>query len=157
MDPTEIYFILLVTGIFLFISEVIVPGGAMGTVGFIVLLIASIMGFYAYGPIGGFISLIAIVTISILSLVIWLRVLPRTFIGRALTLERDGRDFKALDSDLSLLEKTGETITDLRPAGIIKVDNKRFDVVSESGWIESGHEVKIIKVEGARIVVRKVS
>ena len=46
-------------------------------------------------------------------------------------------------------------MTPLRPAGTIRVDHERIDVVSDGSYIDKGKHVEIIKVEGSRIVVRE--
>ncbi len=50
----------------------------------------------------------------------------------------------------------GVTITDLRPAGAIKIDGERLDVVSEVGFVAKGTRVRIIRSESYRHVVEPV-
>ena len=57
---------------------------------------------------------------------------------------------------LELIGRVGITVTPLRPSGTVKVDDERLDVVAEGGFIEKDIDVKVIKVEGSRIVVREV-
>jgi membrane-bound serine protease (ClpP class) len=52
--------------------------------------------------------------------------------------------------------KEGEAATDLRPAGTVVVDGKRLDVVTAGELIARGSKVKVVKVEGNRVVVRAV-
>ncbi len=47
-------------------------------------------------------------------------------------------------------------MTDLRPAGIITLDNERIDAVSDGAFILRNKEVKILEVEGSRVVVREI-
>jgi len=47
--------------------------------------------------------------------------------------------------------------TVLRPSGIVNFDGIKLDVVSEGEFIQPGSKVKIIKVEGRRIVVKKIA
>jgi membrane-bound serine protease (ClpP class) len=54
-----------------------------------------------------------------------------------------------------LLNKRGVTHTPLRPAGIIEIEDKRFDVVTEGEFIENNKQVKVIKIEGVKIVVKE--
>jgi membrane-bound ClpP family serine protease len=44
----------------------------------------------------------------------------------------------------------------LRPSGTASINGRRVDVVTEGGLIERGTAVKVVAVEGARIVVREV-
>lgn len=55
-----------------------------------------------------------------------------------------------------LLGKKAIAVTALRPAGTIVWHEERIDAVSEGLFIEKGKHVKIIKVEGSRIVVREI-
>lgn len=56
-----------------------------------------------------------------------------------------------------LIGKTGETITDLRPAGTILIDGKRTDVVSRGEYIQKGTSVIVVAADSNRIVVGKAS
>ncbi len=55
------------------------------------------------------------------------------------------------------LGKTGEAITDLRPAGTARIDGKRVDVVSRGEYINKGSLIRVTAVEGNRVVVREIS
>ncbi len=50
----------------------------------------------------------------------------------------------------------GPALTQLRPSGVALINGQRVDVVTEGGLIERGAAVKVVTVEGARIVVREV-
>lgn len=54
-----------------------------------------------------------------------------------------------------LLGRIGKTLTPLRPAGTLLLDDERLDVVSEGNYIATNKDVEIIKIEGSRIVVRE--
>jgi membrane-bound serine protease (ClpP class) len=44
----------------------------------------------------------------------------------------------------------------LRPAGIAVIEDKRVDVVSEGGYIEKGTWVKVLAIDGPRIMVARI-
>ncbi|MHB8172800.1 MAG: NfeD family protein [Thermincolia bacterium] len=54
------------------------------------------------------------------------------------------------------LGQEGVTITPLRPAGTADFQGRRLDVVTEGGFIKDGVTVKVLLVEGTRVVVREV-
>ncbi|MDY3071277.1 MAG: NfeD family protein [Eubacteriales bacterium] len=54
------------------------------------------------------------------------------------------------------LGKTGIAVTVLRPAGAAEIDGKRLDVVTQGEYLEAGTPVEVLRVEGNRIVVRKI-
>lgn len=53
-----------------------------------------------------------------------------------------------------LLGMQGVAATPMRPAGSAIIDGKKVDVVTEGEFIGTGTPILVIKVEGARVVVR---
>ena len=52
------------------------------------------------------------------------------------------------------LGKEGVTTTVLRPTGMAEFDGVRLNVVSEGELVQSGVKVRIVSVEGSRVLVR---
>ena len=50
----------------------------------------------------------------------------------------------------------GIALTTLRPAGTADFDGKRVDVVTESSYIQNGKKIKVVKVEGSKVIVREI-
>ena len=50
--------------------------------------------------------------------------------------------------------KSGKTVTDLRPSGWINIDNQKIFVVTEGEFLEKDQPVKILSVDGNRVIVR---
>lgn len=46
--------------------------------------------------------------------------------------------------------------TDLRPSGTVTVEGQPLDVVTEGSFVKQGNIVKIINVDGSRILVRQI-
>jgi membrane-bound serine protease (ClpP class) len=55
-----------------------------------------------------------------------------------------------------LIGREGVTITTLRPSGTVLIDEEYVDVVTEGSYLAKDEKVKVVKVEGSRIVVRKL-
>jgi membrane-bound serine protease (ClpP class) len=90
-----------------------------------------------------------------------LRLLPRLPFGRRLVLatgmQADLGYVSPPESDRRWLERSGTSLSPLRPAGIAEIDGTRVDVVSDGGFIEAGAAIRVIRVDGNRIVVRRDS
>ncbi|MEW6379793.1 MAG: NfeD family protein [bacterium] len=54
------------------------------------------------------------------------------------------------------LDQSGVALTNLRPAGKAAFGKKRLNVVSEGDFIDRGSAVRIVRVEGSRIMVQKI-
>ncbi len=50
----------------------------------------------------------------------------------------------------------GVALTALRPAGAVKIGSERVDVITEGDFISAGDRVKVIKVDGSSVIVRKM-
>lgn len=54
------------------------------------------------------------------------------------------------------LEKSGYALTTLRPSGTVIIDDDRLDAVTEGEFIMKGEKVKVVKIEGLKVIVRKI-
>jgi len=150
----QTYITLVLLGVFLIGAEIFLPGGVLGVIGGLALLAAGVVGFSAFGPNGGLVSAIAIVIATGVCIAVWIKFFPHTPMGRRLTLVKSGKEFKSYSTESNdLIGKQGVAVTTLRPSGIAKVDGKRLDVVTDDDWIEEGKSIRVVKVEGFRIVV----
>lgn len=82
------------------------------------------------------------------------RRLPSTRFGRALVLDSAIEVSAQPPKDWS--GASGVTLTALRPAGVAELDGQRVDVVSEGGFVEPGVCIRVVRVDGPRVVVAKV-
>jgi membrane-bound serine protease (ClpP class) len=153
---TELFFILLVSGLMLIGAEIFVPGGLLGAMGAVALLGAIGAAFAAFGSTAGSYAAVGIIFLVGLVIYLWIKIFPKTRVGKRMTVSMDLGDSKATESGLSeLLGKTGTASSDLRPAGFAVVDGKRVDVVSRGEMIAKGTPVTVIDVESNRVVVKK--
>ncbi len=161
--------ILFLAGVILLLIELlIIPGfGVVGFLGIMAILTSlalSLVGrfeFMTWNDVQMALSKVTAALIgSIILAVVLVKFLPRTSFGKQVilqTTEERENGYVAQREDLSkLVGLVGKTTTPLNPSGIIFLDGNRYDVVSEAEFIEKNTQVKVIKVEGSRIVVRKV-
>ncbi len=154
MNSLTLYIALILAGIVMLGAEIYVPGGILGVLGFLCLAGAVAIGF-TLGPVVGWLSAAAVVLGTALGVWVWIRWFPKTRAGRQIMLQADGRDFKAPSEEWrALVGMTGEAVTDLRPAGIARIAGRRVDVTADGTWIEAGRPIRVVAVEGVRVVVR---
>ncbi|MCA1803216.1 MAG: hypothetical protein LC662_12260 [Rhodothermaceae bacterium] len=60
---------------------------------------------------------------------------------------------KSLDD---LLGMEGVTITPLRPSGVVLVDDRRVDVISDGEFVENGARIRVVDTGSSRVVVKKI-
>jgi membrane-bound serine protease (ClpP class) len=143
---------LLVVGAVLMMLEVYLPGMIAGTVGFLCLLAGVIVGYQEFGVQGGTWVLIGVVAGLIGGFFLWLWVFPRTSMGRAVISRRTIGDVGAERPEL--VGRSGVAHSQLRPSGTAVIDGHRVDVVTEGALVPKGTPVRVVAVEGMRVVVR---
>jgi len=146
---------LLLCGLFLIGIEIFVPGGVLGVLGAVALIGAAMIGFHIFPIWIGWLSFLIILMLTGLAVFIWMKYLPKSPIGRALSLSQSIPKKKQNDSPWKVGMK-GDTLSELRPAGKAMVTGKRIDVIADDGvWLGRGEAIEIIRIEGNRIYVRK--
>lgn len=156
-EPITIFAVLLAVGILLICAEVFVPGGILGAAGTVALIGAMAVSFWAFHEAAVFVSLGIVVLLGVM-IALWIKLFPKSRIGKRMTLSEDAKDFEATQKGLEeFLGKEGETKSDLHPGGFAIIDGKRVDVVTEGGMIAKGVRVRVIEVEGNRVVVRQAT
>ena len=55
-----------------------------------------------------------------------------------------------------LLEQEGVTLNDSRPVGTVKINGKDYSAISDGKWIKKDSKVRVIKVDGTKILVEEV-
>lgn len=159
--------LLALSGIVLFALEVfVIPGfGVAGLLGIAALLASLILSLIGAGDTSEVVLLAAgrvvfSLLIALAASLAALRFLPRLPFGRRLVLETGlgaGQAYgSAPDSDLRWLGKQGRAASTLRPAGIAEIEGERVDVVSDGELIDAGDAIEVRRVDGNRIVVRRV-
>lgn len=151
--------LIFIVGVVLLIVEAVIPGfgifGILGIVGVIVGVALSATSIKA-----AVISIAVALILTIIFAVIMVKLFPKNKFLSRLILTDDVKDEK-LDEERrqvseALLGKQGESITPLRPAGVILLDGEKYDAVTRGDYIDAQNQVVITKVEGNRIVVEKI-
>ncbi len=150
--------ILFVLGVILLAIELFVPGGIFGIAGFIAMGLAIVLAAHdtALGIKSLFIALLITVVVSIILIKYFgFRGVWNKFVLS--DSQQNEAGYVAPQVPKDLLGQEGIALTPLRPAGTARfADDYLADVVGESGYITQGKKVKVVKIEGTRIVVREV-
>lgn len=150
-----------VIGILLLVVELFMPGfGLPGIAGLVMLLASVIFTWIEHGAYAGLGATIAVLALGGIAVTISLKSASSGKLSRSPLILKDSLTAEAgyqASEDLSkYLGRTGETETVLRPAGIAVIDGERVNVVSRGEFIGKGDMVVVEKVEGVRVMVRKV-
>jgi len=81
------------------------------------------------------------------------RLLPRTPFGRKIMLEAPAHAEVVTGELAALLHKEGIALSPLRPAGFARIDGRRVDVVTRGEMLDKDCPVRVVEVQGNRVVV----
>lgn len=148
--------ILILLSGFLILIEFFVIGTLLGLIGIIVfgVSILTVSG----NPVLYSIFLAVILIMVIIEWVIFVKHKKRKipFLNRLILNDATDKEsgYTSFDDRSHLVGEIAVTHTVLRPSGTIRLGDERIDAVAEGSYIPSDVKVKIIFVEGTRIVVR---
>ena len=143
---------LLIVGVVLLLLETVLPGMIAGFIGFCCLVAGVFLAYANFGPYTGNLVLFGVVAVLVVLAVLWMRFFPDSRVGQMFVTRRVSGDLGV--EQPALLNQTGTALTNLRPSGMALINGKRVDVVTEGAMIESGTTVRVLAVEGLRVVVR---
>lgn len=149
--------LLFVIGLILLVIEVTVPGfGLPGISGIILVSLGIILAMDSFAV--ALVSLsIAIIITSIVTVIL----IKMGFKSNALnkivldTENKDEKGYLSVDSMNQYVDKEGTSITELRPAGFIEIDGVKLDALSDGNFIPKNVTIKVSRVEGSKIFVRR--
>lgn len=144
---------LLILGAVLLFLETLLPGLVAGIIGFICLMAAVILGYRDFGYQTGSLILAGVLVGLMIGTWCWLKFFPESRVARKF-ISRSSVGELGVEKP-ELLNATGVALTRLRPSGVANINGQRVDVVTEGGLIEREAAVKVVAVEGTRIVVRE--
>ena len=150
----------LAGAVLLALELLLIPGfgfaGILGILALLGALVISVVGsgatpeFFLFAAARILLALVVAVGASLLLL----RYMPRTPFGRQLILQSGLGPVQ--HEDIHWIGKRGRTTSPLRPAGIADIEGARVDVVSEGDMIDPDTPIEVTRVDGNRIVVRRI-
>jgi membrane-bound serine protease (ClpP class) len=152
---------LAAAGVLAIILEVFVPSaGIIGIAGLGSIIASVVIAFQRLGNLIGSIYLAVVLVLVPVFIVLYFRFFPRSPVGRWL-ISQDRQDKEKGYSSFTpekyvdLVGKEGTSLTILRPVGTVRIDGQKFSAVTGGEFIEKDKPVKVVKVEGSRVVVRQ--
>jgi len=152
--------LLFLLGIILLLVEaLLLPGFGFAGAGGIAAVLASIV-LASSSMEQALYSLVAALLASTVLLALSFRFLKTRRLWQRLILgdrQDNSQGYVAQAGDLGrFLDRTGTAVSPLRPAGVAEIDGERVDVVTEGDFILAGSPVRVVQVEGVRVVVKKI-
>ena len=147
-----------VIGLILIVIEGMVPGfGLPGISGIIFIIIGIIMAMANLRVAVLSLSIAIILTTIVVIILVKLGYRSKIFNNIILSnkLLKDKGYIPSEDME-HLLGEEGTALSDLRPIGFIEIGSNKYDALSDGGFIVRNDKIKVVKVEGSKIFVRRI-
>ena len=148
-------------GIGLLVLEAFMPGfGLPGISGIVMEVVAIALTWVNHGPVAALGLTIIVLSLIAIAISMSLRSATKGRLSRSKIIlkERESNEagYRSAEDMQVFLGKEGETTTVCRPTGMAEFDGVKLNVVSEGEFLPAGTRVRIVQVEGSRIVVRVI-
>ncbi len=160
--------LMFIIGVALILLEIfVIPGFGIAGISGIILVFTSLF----FSLVGGdpfldfelvsraIIQLSISLVLALVLIFVLAKYLPKTSIFNKFVLsvsEKSGGGFSYHSIAKNLIGAEGIALTTLRPAGTAKINGKRVDVVTESEYVEKGKKIKVLAVDGIKVLVKEV-
>ncbi|MBO9597113.1 MAG: nodulation protein NfeD [Cohnella sp.] len=150
--------VLFVIGLILLVSELFIPSfGILGILGIAAVISGITMGAKDTGDALSTLGLSALIALVIIAVFVYIfrkrGVWNRFILREALTTEQG---YVPNNPRESWIGREGVTQSELRPSGIAEIEGERVDVITGGEFVERGRHVRIVAVDGTRVVVQEV-
>ena len=151
--------ICFVIGIGLLILEAFMPGfGAPGITGVILEVITLVMTWFEHGPVATLAMLLIVLLVLAIAISTSLRSITKGRLSKSSLVhsetESNEEGYRSTQDLAVFVDKEGIASSVLRPTGIADFDGVRLNVSSEGDFIPAGTKVRIVSVEGSKILVK---
>ncbi len=159
MDPIVVASILLFVALALVIIDLFIPTAGM----FLILAVLAAVGSILFAfrnsvELGLTFMLMVFASVPIL-MFFFLKVWPHTAIGKRLIgrlperSEYHWSSATGVQNVKGLIGCTGKTLTEMLPAGLVEIDGRPFESLTEGRTVPAGRTVRVLRVEMGRLVV----
>ncbi len=152
--------VLLLAGCLFLVLEFFIPSsGTLGVLAALSFVAAIVMAFMA-GPAYGTFMFILVLVIVPVACVLAVKYWPETPIGRMILIQRPESPEAVLPQTEAyrgmqhLVGRHGLAKSLMMPGGVVEIDHKSYDAVSDSAAIEPGTRIVVIGISTQRVVVR---
>ena len=148
---------LLVAAFILVFFEVILPGGILGTIAALCVILASWFAGAEYGAGIGFLTFVGSAAAIAILVYIEFKLLARTSIGSAFFLKSSVTGHSNIaPAEVSITGKKGTSLTRLNPGGKVAIDGRLYEAHSQDGYIEADQPIQVVAQDNFKLIIKKL-
>jgi membrane-bound ClpP family serine protease len=143
------------------VVDIFLPTGGVLALVSLTLAVAGVVCLFRYETLWGVAGTASVLVGGPALVALGFRVFPHTPLGRKLILGGDKADDEdreppRADPLAQLVGSEATVVSDLRPSGVVRIGDTKFDALSVTTLTRAGARVKVVSVEGATLKVRPI-
>ena len=148
---------LLVAALVLVFFEVILPGGILGTIAALCVILASWVAGAQYGAGSGILTFVGSVAAIAVLVFIEFKLLARSSLGGAFFLKSSVTGHSNIaPAEASIIGKKGTALTRLNPSGKVAIDGQSYEAYSQDGYIEAKQAILVAAQDNFKLIIKKL-
>jgi membrane-bound serine protease (ClpP class) len=148
---------LLVAAFILVFFEVILPGGILGIIAALCVILASWFAGDQYGAGIGILTFVGSATAIAILAFVEFKLLARTSLGRAFFLKSSVTGHSNIaPAEASIIGKKGSALTRLNPSGKVAIDGQTYEAHSLDGYIEADQSILVAAQDNFKLNIKKL-
>jgi membrane-bound ClpP family serine protease len=148
---------LFVIGLVCLAFEIITPGGILGAIGGIFMLIGCVLAWNAHGATAGLTAIVIALLLAGFTVFAELYLLPKTRLGRGLFNDSaiTGASQPPPASATDVVGRECVALTTLAPTGYVLLDGRRYEARSLGGYVEKDARLLVASLDTFTLQVTK--
>lgn len=148
---------LILAALVLVFFEVILPGGVLGVLAALCVILATWIAGAQSGVGAAVLTFLAAAAAIALLVFIEFKVLARTSLGRGFFLKSTvtGHSNQA-PAAASIVGKEGTALTRLNPSGKVAIDGQTYEAHSQDGYIDADTPVRVAAQDNFKLIIKKL-
>jgi membrane-bound serine protease (ClpP class) len=148
---------LLVAAFILVFFEVILPGGILGIIAALCVILASWLAGAEFGAGVGILTFVGSAAAIAILVFIEFKLLARTSLGSAFFLKSSVTGHSNIaPAETSIIGKKGSALTRLNPSGKVAIDGQTYEAHSQDGFIEADQPILVAAQDNFKLIIKKL-
>tara|TARA_R110002111_G_scaffold119685_1_gene182634 strand:+ start:38 stop:502 length:465 start_codon:yes stop_codon:yes gene_type:complete len=148
---------LIVAALIMVFFEVILPGGVLGVIATLCLILATWLAGLQYGASIAILTFVGSTIAIALLVFIEFKLLARTSLGSAFFLKSSVTGHSNVaPAASSIIDKEGTALTRLNPSGKVAIDGQTYEAHSQDGYIAANQPIRVIAQDSFKLIIKKI-
>jgi membrane-bound serine protease (ClpP class) len=146
---------LILAALVLVFFEVILPGGILGLVAALCVILATWIAGAQFGAGAAVLTFLGAAAAIGLLVFIEFKFLARSALGRSFFLKSTVTGHSNLPSPVEIIGQEGVALTRLNPSGRVAIDGQSYEAYSQDGYIDSGQPIRVAGQDNFKLIIQK--